>query len=143
MSDCCLPPQHDTTHPNKRRCPVNGREYAEVSARTIAHHIKSAWTWSPAPKRYFFCDDPGCDVVYFCEDGSTILKLQLRTRVGVKEDARDSPLCYCFGISQEDFERNPTIKEFVVAQTRAGLCSCDISNPSGRCCLKDFPKLAG
>jgi hypothetical protein len=28
----------------------------------------------------------------------------------------------------------------VMAQTKAGLCSCDTSNPSGRCCLKDFPK---
>ncbi len=38
----------------------------------------------------FFCDDPECEVVYFGEDGSTILKSQLRTRVGVKEDSGDS-----------------------------------------------------
>jgi hypothetical protein len=139
MSDCCSSSGHNTTHPRKQPCPVNGLEYAEVSARTIAHHIKDAWEWSPTSGRYFFCDDPECDVVYFGEDGSTILKSQLRTRVGVKEDSGDSLLCYCFGVSKDDFQRNPATREFVVAQTKAGLCSCDTSNPSGRCCLKDFP----
>ncbi|MGQ5490679.1 hypothetical protein ACUH78_17670, partial [Thauera sp. ZXT1-4] len=84
VSDCCSSAGHNTTHPKKHSCPINGLEYAEVSARTIAHHIKDAWEWSPTSGRYFFCDDPECDVVYFGEDGSTLLKSQLRTRVGVK-----------------------------------------------------------
>jgi len=49
-------------------------------------------------------------------------------------------LCYCFGVSSADFERNPATRDFVMAQTKANLCSCETSNPSGRCCLKDFPK---
>lgn len=114
----------------------------EVSARTIAHHIRNAQEWVPASGRYFFCDDPECDVVYFNEDGSTILKSQLHTRIGVKEDSSNSPLCYCFSFSKGDFQKHPAIKQFVVAQTKAGMCSCDTSNPSGRCCLKDFPKSA-
>jgi hypothetical protein len=111
-----------------------------VSARTIAHHIHEAWRWQPSAKRYFFCDDPACDVVYFGDDGSTILKPQLRTRVGVKESSNDELLCYCFGVTRGDFLGNPAIKDFVVAQTVARLCSCDTSNPSGRCCIRDFPK---
>ena len=51
-------------------------------------------------------------------------------------------LCYCFGVSRADFDRNPGTKDFVTAQTKAGLCACETSNPSGRCCLKDFPILA-
>lgn len=108
--------------------------------RTITHHIKEAWTWQPTAHRYFFCDDPACEIVYFGDDGSTILKPQLRTRVGLKERSNDSLLCYCFGVTKADFSVNPTTKDFVIAQTKAGLCSCDTSNPSGRCCLKDFPK---
>lgn len=111
-----------------------------MSARTIAHHIKDAWRWQPTANRYFFCDDPLCEVVYFGDDGSTILKSQLRTRVGAKELSDDKLLCYCFGVTKADFLDDPTTKDFVIAQTQAGLCSCDISNPSGRCCLKDFPK---
>lgn len=140
MSDCCSSSSCDSAHPKKQRCPVNGHEYSEVSARTITHHIKDAWTWRPTGCRYFFCDDPACEVVYFGEDGSTILKSQLRTHVGLKEFSEDSLLCYCFGVTKADFFANPATKSFVIAQTKAGLCSCDTSNPSGRCCLKDFPK---
>ena len=112
----------------------------EVSARTIAHHIKEAWVWQQTAERYFFCDDPLCEVVYFGDDGSTILKSQLRTRVGLKDTSDDSLLCYCFGVSKRDFHNDSSTRDFVVAQTKAGQCSCDTSNPSGRCCLKDFPK---
>ncbi len=140
MSDCCSPSGYHINHPKKQCCPVNGREYAEVSPRTIAHHIIDAWDWLPSSGRYFFCDDPECDVVYFGEDGSTILKSHLRTRVGVKEGLGVSLLCYCFGVSKGDFQRNPATKDFEIAQTKAGMCSCDTSNPSGRCCLKDFPE---
>ena len=137
---CCSSSECADGHPGKWRCPANGREYPEVSARTIVHHIKDAWDWQSTADRYFFCDDPECDVVYFGEDGSTILKSRLRTRVGVKEDSGGAPLCYCFGVRKEDLRRNPAIRDFVLAQTKAGSCSCDTRNPSGRCCLKDFPK---
>ncbi len=142
MNNCCSPSRTDDYLPKKHRCPVNGREYSEVSTKTIAHHVKEAWNWQQTAKRYFFCSDPSCTVVYFGDDGSTILKLQLRTRLGVKEDSDDALLCYCFGISKEDFRRNPSTRNFVIAQTKAGLCSCDTCNPSGRCCLKDFSKPA-
>ena len=140
MSDCCSQSGCHSSHPKKHRCPANGQEYSEVSVRTIVHHIKESWSWLPSTSRYFFCDDPDCDVVYFGDDGSTIVMSQLRTRIGVKEKADDSLLCYCFGVSHSDFQRDPAIKDFVIAQTKAGLCSCETSNPSGRCCLKDFPK---
>lgn len=140
MSNCCSSSAGDGAHPNRLRCPVNGQAYSEVSARTIAHHIKEAWNWQQTAKRYFFCDDPACEVVYFGDDGSTILRSQLRTHSGVTTSSGDALLCYCFGVSREDFRSSPATREFVLAQTRAGLCSCDTSNPSGRCCLKDFPE---
>ncbi len=96
----------------------------------------------PTAKRYYFCGEPSCDVAYFGDDNSVILKSQLRTRIGVKEQSGDCLLCYCFGVSKSDFARDPAARDFVVKQTKAGLCSCDTSNPSGRCCLKDFQKAA-
>jgi hypothetical protein len=140
MTDCCSSAGCTAVHPKKRRCPANGIEYAEVSARTIAHHIKQSWKWPDNGQRYYFCDDPACDVVYFGEDGSVILKSQLRTLVGVKEASGDAPLCYCFGVTRADAQSDPHIRDFVAAQTKLGLCSCDTSNPSGRCCLKYFPR---
>lgn len=143
MGDCCTSSGCESSHPKKYRCPADGRECAEVSVRTILHHVKESWGWTPSANAYYFCDDPACDVVYFGDDDSVILKSQLRTPVGVKQQAGDAPLCYCFGVSRADFARDPATRDFVVAQTRAGACSCDTSNPSGRCCLKDFPKDAG
>jgi hypothetical protein len=140
MSGCCDQPGRDDRPLRTLRCPLSGGEGAEVPVRTIVHHVKLAWAWAPSADRYFFCDDPACEVAYFGADGSTILKSALRTRIGVKERSGDAPLCYCFGVSKGDFDRNPAVRDFVVAQTRAGRCSCATSNPSGRCCLKDFPK---
>lgn len=135
MTDCCATSASRTTHPNKHRCPVNGLDCAEVPSRTISHHLKNSWQWEDKGLRYFYCDDPECDVIYFGEDDTVVLTSQLRTPV----KSASALLCYCFGVTLDDALHNPEIRDFVVAQTRQGLCSCDTSNPSGRCCLKNFP----
>lgn len=140
MADCCIPPAQDpAAHPRKHPCPGNRVEGSAVSARTIAHHLKHPWQWQDSGAHYYFCADPACDIVYFGDDGSVIRKAQLRGVVGVKESTDSAPLCYCFGVSKADARANPAIRDYVVQQTKRGLCSCDTSNPSGRCCLKDFP----
>lgn len=138
MHSCCSSTNNNNDHPTKYRCPANGLKYVEVSERTIAHHVKQSWTWVPTAKHYYFCDDPECNVVYFGDDDSVILKSQLRRHVGVKEKIGDELLCYCFGVSKADFLCNPSTKNYVIAQTKSGSCSCETSNPSGCCCLKDF-----
>ncbi len=143
MGDRCSSSWCDAKHPQKRRCPINGTECAEVPTRTVAHHIKEPWNWTPTAERFYFCDDPDCDAVYFGDDGSVVPKSMLRTRAGAKERDGDSLLCHCFGVSRADFDKDPSIRDFVVEQTKAGRCSCETSNPSGRCCLKDFPKPKG
>lgn len=140
MADCCSTSKPVNMHPNKQRCPSNGIEYTSVSAKTIAHHLAHAWQWTAENRQYFFCEDPDCDVVYFADDDSVILKSQLRTKVGKKEVSDDAMLCYCFGVTKVDALNDASIRDYVVAQTKLGLCSCDTSNPSGRCCLKDFPR---
>jgi hypothetical protein len=136
-ADCCAV---NPDKPRKLRCPANGIEYAEVPARTVSHHIRQAWQWADRGRRYFYCDAPGCDIVYFSDDGIVIPTAQLRSVIGVKTPSGHAPLCYCFGISKADALNEPGIRDFVVEQTRCGLCSCDTSNPSGKCCLKDFPR---
>lgn len=142
MSDCCSTTEVKTVHPKKRYCPSNGIEGTEVSAKTISHHIKQSWKWKHADTRYFFCDDPDCDVVYFGDDDSVITKAQLRTTVGIKETSNETLACYCFGVSKAEAINDPGIREYVMSQTKHAQCSCDVSNPSGRCCLKDFPRTA-
>lgn len=140
MSDCCSS-SCDIGAPAKRhRCPVNGQEYKAVSTTTILHHIKEPWSWEENQQAYYFCDDPDCEVVYFGQDNTTIKASEVRTGVVIKEKNQNAMLCYCFGVSFSAAEENPEIKQFVTEKTRGGICACEYRNPSGKCCLKDFPK---
>jgi len=138
MSDCC---SASGTTPKKQRCPVCKQDNLEVSVTTILQHIKTPWLWTVKDQGYYFCANPGCDVVYFAQDNSVINTDELRTTVGIKSQAKDALVCYCFGVSINEAINNPEAKTFVIEQTRQHVCACAIRNPSGRCCLKDFPKI--
>ena len=145
MSDCCSASESDPdkTAPDKSSrhvCPQNGTACAQVARTTMLHHIQQPWLQALKDQNYYFCDDPDCEVVYFGEDDSIIKKSQLRTQVGIKESSPQALLCYCFGVSRQMAETSPQAREFVVQQTRQSVCACETRNPSGRCCLKDFPK---
>lgn len=124
--------------PRKFICPVNQQQYIEVLKKTILQHIKSPWERKLHEKKYYFCDDPGCDIVYFGLSGSVINKYELRTIVGKKEKAEETLVCYCFGVSKALAMKNPEIKAYIAQQMKEKNCACEIRNPSGRCCLKDF-----
>lgn len=141
MSNCCASSCNEKTPTRRHRCPVNGLEYFEVSEKTLLHHIKSPWMRSNKKQEYYYCDDPNCDVVYFGEDDSLIRKFELKTPIGIKEEKPDSLICYCFGITRAEAMKTPGIKKYVVQKTKEGMCTCETSNPSGRCCLKDFTRL--
>jgi len=138
MSDCCSP-ECKTEKPRRLKCPRNGKVYMEVSAKTMWHHLKMPWIHQLQEQAYYFCDDPDCDVVYFGQDGTLFTQDDLRSLVGQKIEDSDRTLCYCFGVRLSDYQSDKRLKNFVVEQTKAGVCACDIRNPSGRCCLKDFP----
>lgn len=145
MTDCCgtscdSKSGDQKSSPRKFTCPVNHEDYVSVSEKTMLHHLKSPWENKLSKEQYYFCDDPDCDVVYFGLSGSTINKNELRTVVGVKEQSDKELVCYCFGVSKALAKQNHKIKAYVTQQTKEKNCACDIRNPSGRCCLKDFPK---
>ena len=140
MSDCCSTSCFHNETVITHRCPVNGKEYKGVSEKTILHHIKAPWLWKDNQQKYYFCDDPECDVVYFGQDDSVIEKSELRTTVGIKDKSDQALVCYCFGVTTREAASNPEVKAFVVNETKAHVCECEARNPSGKCCLKDFPK---
>jgi hypothetical protein len=119
---------------------VNGKEYKGVSRKTILHQIKTPWLWNSRQQNYYFCEDPECDVVYFGQDDSVIRKSELRMKVGIKEKSDDALVCYCFGVTAQDAATIPEVKAFVMGETKGHVCECEARNPSGKCCLKDFPK---
>jgi hypothetical protein len=144
MTDCCSINTGDTIPPRTAVCPRNGRAYYGVARRTVLHHVQQPWTRTLAQQGYYFCDDPDCDVVYFGEDKSLLMRDDLRGKVGQKSQDRDKTLCYCFDIDAADVQTEDGYayaRAFVIEQTRNATCDCVVRNPSGRCCLKDFPDM--
>ncbi len=134
MSECCS----TSNSSRKHICPSNGKAYIQVSTRTILHHISQPWLHKLNDTNYYFCTDPNCEVIYFGQDNTVINKSMLRTEVGIKEKSNNALICYCFGVTKKEAEENPGIKDYVIEQTKNHTCSCETSNPSGKCCLKDF-----
>jgi hypothetical protein len=145
MSDCCkiksmAEEERHEHHANSHACPVNGKKYAQVHRRTLLHHVLHPWKNTIKDQQYYFCTDPDCNVVYYGQDDSVFHVHELRTTIWQKSKDKRDAICYCFGVSKALALLDKNIKKFVTRQTRESLCSCETSNPSGRCCLKDFPE---
>lgn len=141
MTHCSTTNSFQNT-PKKAVCPVNGHTYPQVGLRTILHHVKKPWQRELTSKTYYFCDDPDCDVVYFGDNQQLIRQAELRLPVGQKSSSDDREICYCFDIRMNDLQTARDIsklKDYVMALTKDASCDCEIRNPSGRCCLRDFP----
>lgn len=55
-----------------------------------------------------------------------------------KEKTMDARICYCFGYTEADIEkdirknRRSTIEQRIKAEKKAGGCQCAIKNPKGK-----------
>ena len=139
MSDCCSSDQDVQQAPKRHNCPVCNKSCLPVPYKTILQHIKTPWQSVLPEQPYYFCDNSLCDAVYFGLDNISINKDSMRTPVGIKENSGDVLICYCFDVTRSQAKFDDKIKQFVIEYTKNSLCACDIKNPSGRCCLKDFP----
>jgi hypothetical protein len=97
-----------------------------------------------ADEPYFFDRTPSCDVVYFSNEAQSYFhKDELTVRVGLKVTESPIALCYCFGHTAESVREEivargcSTAAERITAEVQAGNCSCEVMNPSGKCCLGD------
>jgi len=140
MSECCVTDVQDKQKSVKLECPVCYIKSLSVQLKTMLHHIKNPWAQTLIDKEYYFCSNPDCNVVYFTESAVAFNKSDIRSPVDIKEQNAEALICFCFGINKGQAESNKAARDFVIKQTKNSLCSCDTANPSGRCCLKDFPK---
>lgn len=128
-------------------CPVSGTRSKQVAALTIRSLVRRLPFEMP-PAQYYFCDAPGCDVVYFPSHGHapTFRRSDLLIRIGVKETEEPLPVCYCFGITRNQIQQEirstgkSMAAERVSAEVKAGNCACEVKNPSGKCCLGDIAR---
>lgn len=140
MSNCCSSSDAARANKNTHKCPANGKPYARVKLKTLLHHVYQPWRRQVSEQNYYFCTDPSCNVVYFGDDNTVFNIDDIRTPIWQKTSDSNAAVCYCFGITKAHVHHDDSIKTFIADQTKKSLCACETSNPSGRCCLKDFQK---
>jgi len=138
--DCCNPgPSQATRAP----CPSCGQVGWRVETATVEAISKPGRGADVACAGPRFCPTKACDVLYYGVDGRSILKTEARIRVGLKESDPPIPLCYCFGFSRADIERELaetgvcTLAARITRDVKAGRCACKVKNPAGVCCLRE------
>jgi hypothetical protein len=147
VSDCCSPNEKRAA-PTVMACPVNGARSKQVdllTVRSLARHLPPGMP----DARYYFCEAPDCDVVYFPSNrqAPVFRRSDLWVRVGVKE--RDDPIvvCYCFGFTRQEILDEicdtgcSSVAERITAEVKAGNCACEVKNPSGKCCLGNLSRI--
>ncbi|HEX9224964.1 MAG TPA: hypothetical protein VF860_16665 [Candidatus Acidoferrales bacterium] len=144
MSDCCSVNAKPGAPPAVMSCPLNGARSKQVDMLTVKSLVRQLPLGMPNTQ-YYFCEAPGCDAVYFPLDtrAPTFRRGDLIVRVGSKETADPIPICYCFGFTRKDIQREiaetgrSTIPNRIKTEVKAGNCACEVKNPSGKCCLGD------
>ena len=138
MDQCCAI-EHEGNPPV---CPMNGQVCKPVGRMTLESLLKPEAKAYLTSQPYYFCDAPDCNTVYVSALGDHLLtKDQLTVRVGIKETEDPIPLCYCFDFDRkavwEDIRSKGAthIPKIITERVKAGECRCEVTNPSGTCCL--------
>ena len=148
MSDCCSADAKIGRMPVVLPCPVNGTRSKQVDMLTVKSLVRTLPLEMPNTQ-YYFCDASDCDVVYFASesDAPIFRREDLLVRVGAKETADPIPVCYCIGFTRTEIQREvvetgrSTIVDRIKAEVKAGNCSCEVKNPSGKCCLGELTRI--
>ncbi len=138
--DCCTNTKKPPTVAN---CPGCNGQGDAVGTTTLLHQLKRPWQQGLEEGDYYFCAEQECEVVYFSREGARFDDTALRTAVGQKSTEPERLICYCFDIRHSDLADEASAKQcrdFVISETRNKVCACEQRNPSGKCCLRDFPK---
>ena len=149
MSDCCSVDAKMVTIPAILPCPVDGTRSKQVDMPTVKSLVRALPLEMPNTQ-YYFCDASDCDVVYFAleVEAPMFSREDLVVRVGAKETADPIPVCYCFGFTRKDIEKEiaetgrSTVVDRIKTEVNAGNCACEVRNPSGKCCLGDVTRTA-
>lgn len=114
------------------RCRTSGQP---VPLGLVRHHLARPWALDLEGKAFSFCEEPGCDVVYWSSDGRAYASHQLRRAPAYKSGDEADLLCFCFDVSGRDALSAEDPAAYVRERVRNAECACDVLNPSGACCL--------
>jgi bacterioferritin-associated ferredoxin len=124
------------------KCPLCKKKGLSVDKITVICHSREG-RWPLKGEKYFICENPACDAVYFSPHGELIKKADVKTRVTFKEKDSPRPLCYCKQVTEEDVlsaikKGAKTFDEVVEATDIGGGGFCKYTNPYGRCCSRNY-----
>lgn len=136
VEDCCA-------QGARAACPSCDTVGNDVGRQTLLHMLRPDRLGRLGDRIFRFCGSPACETVYYAEDGSESFDVRdVRVRVGQKRPGDPSAeVCYCFGYIEGMIEAGVAgedgraIAGRIRELTKAGLCACEVRNPSGRCCL--------
>jgi len=139
--DCCI-----VQPKGKTQCPICGEEAKGVLAKTLdALLTPKAKDRLDSLEGFYYCKTSTCRAIYF--RGIEVLNQNdLSVSVGLKADAKVKNYCYCFGWTKEkmkeDIKQNGTSSAIADIQSKMKSlgCSCEVKNPSGKCCQVDVKK---
>jgi len=144
MSQACCVVPHQGEIPT---CPMNSQVTKPVGRQTVESLVNPEVKAELTAQPYYFCDAPECDTVYVSALGDHLITKDLLTvRVGIKETDDPIPICYCFGYDRKDVrddirqKGDTDIQKVITERVRAGECRCEVTNPSGGCCLGTVSK---
>lgn len=128
-------------------CPVCGNPGMTVNLTTPQHTLsRDVRDRLSTGTSYHFCDNSDCDVVYYNDkDTSVFTTDDLKNRVTIKDDAPETPLCYCFKVLKkqalEEIARTGSTNVFQTIQAKmkpGQSCFCEKANPRGDTCTRDI-----
>jgi len=137
MDSCCQTSIENLIVPTQ--CPTCHQKGKIVQLITIKSLLQPIALETINPEMtYAFCANSSCDVVYFSNE-QIFGKDMLKVSVFQKDDARDVPVCYCFGWTRERLvqavHENEHPIDHIRQQIQANRCGCEVNNPQGACCL--------
>ena len=138
---CCVP--KDIVSDQKAICKRCSHKAKSVGIITLYHWLQNQFLKSiRIDVAYFFCESQNCQVVYFSNETDQYYSIRdVRNRIGIKESDSPIQVCYCFDYTEESIRDqieqtgSSTAAEDITAKIQSKLCSCEVRNPSGKCCL--------
>jgi hypothetical protein len=131
----------------REHCPTCGRPGRLVEPITVKAMLRPGALARLSDPEHRFCGTPGCHVVYFGTE-EVFPREDVVVPVFQKEPAGGRTVCYCFGVDEDEIQREcfaehgPTASERIGALVKAGRCACEVKNPQGSCCLGNVAAVA-
>lgn len=144
MSSCCT--VETPSLQSASLCPHCQQKSKSISFETLKSQLTPlAMRRILVDSTFYFCAHPSCPIVYFSQT-QTFKVEEIREKVFQKNKDADCPVCYCFGHTRAEVERDAYTQAFqIISQIKVGIknkqCACELRNPQGRCCLGNVSAL--